>query len=337
MLSESQLFARSHAFIDQRTPSMFGGFSASGGSAAADPATDDQGQAQEISAPGLWASNERTDIALEIRKIQTKIAAARKELQAVWAVVKRAMQRIQSYAVPKRHIADIFMQDSVVPRVRAIINAVDRMIRAYCTPPFDPPIDSGLDDIDQLDPTKRKSNADAWDTMEVPKEDTTVQDRTAADDTFNIMMGVKIIRILVLIGGLWFAQRAYAQLHARTMVSERGRQTPPPLEGILFTALAFDAFVQMVTLFIIVLISFSGRTATTTFLLDDQFIQTFLIEYFESTLLLIAFGWTLARLAQHKRYFDLANDGENGSKAYRDIVAVAAIIICIVPFYIILH
>jgi hypothetical protein len=207
------------------------------------------------------------------------------------------------------------------------------MVRAYCKPPYDPPL--ALDELPQLNKQGRLDKADEWNTNERPEEPTSVQDRVAADGTFRLMYTLKLLRGLVLGAALVVAQRAYGQLHARVVVGEN-QATPPRLESILFTALAMDAFAQMLVLLVLVLVSFAGKRGDNAFLIDDSFIQLFLTEYFTTTVSIIVLGVVYARVAQKKRYFALHTDGVSGSMAYRDILLGTSLVVNAIPFYLLL-
>lgn len=281
----------------------------------------------------LGAFSEGDDMKVGLRDVLLQIVKARRLLVETWTQVRQELLRISTYGIPKRGISDVFMRDVVVPRIRAIVNAIERMVRVYCAPPYDPPV--GDEGIPQLDRNGRIKKAEAWDTADVPREPTTVGDRISADATFRILYFTKVIRIIVQVIALMVAQRAYSQLHTRIMIGE-GSESPPRLESIMFTALAIDATIQLVVLVILVLISYIGKTGSNSFMVDDQFIQIFLIEYFVTTVLLVAFGYLIASIAQKKTYFSLQTDGQSGSMAYRDILIGTASVVGLVPWYLII-
>ena len=166
----------------------------------------------------------------------------------------------------------------------------------------------------------------------------TVLTRLAQDGVTNLIYGLKLLRLVVQLTALAVVQRAYAQEHASRVVGMAAEA--PKLTRMLFMFLGVDACLQTLTLLVLVLILMVNRqthqhdgAVLQRFVIDEWFIQAFLVEYCVTTALLVAVGLPLSGFMQHKRYFMVHMDGEGVSKAYRDILGGVCCVLCVLPFH----
>ncbi len=166
-------------------------------------------------------------------------------------------------------------------------------------------------------------------------------DRASADATAGLLMALKTLRLGLQVGALVLAHRAYSQLHTSVVVGE-GRRAPPPLRRMLLLALGLDAFVQLLIILLLAVVSaaFSrwqaeqgSGSGSGIFIIDGDFLSTYLVEYFASTTLLLTLGLLIARVIERKRYFALREDGYIASQAYRDMLVGVCGAVYLVPFH----
>jgi hypothetical protein len=103
---------------------------------------------------------------------------------------------------------------------------------------------------------------------------------------------------------------------------------------MVMSALGIDAFIQVIVFALLVLMRYGASSPNNTYIIDDDFLMMFLVDYFISTLCILSLGKVFAKLIMRKRYFMLAENGSTASAAYRDMMIVICVIIGLVPYHI---
>ncbi len=90
---------------------------------------------------------------------------------------------------------------------------------------------------------------------------------------------------------------------------------------------------QKVMVPILVLMSYVSKSPENTYIIDDEFIATFLMEYFVTTVAISTLGLVFARIMRKKRYFEYPTQGITVSRAYRDVMVGTCAVMFGIPFF----
>lgn len=157
-----------------------------------------------------------------------------------------------------------------------------------------------------------------------------------ANETTGLMYFLKVTRIFGQIAALSLAQKVFAERYVSTMYSSGGRapsEDPPSLARMLYVFLGIDATLQMFVLLILVMLSFTWKRSDNTYLVDNDFLGMFLMEYFVSTVMIVALGLLFAQLMREKVYFQYPVQGTVVSKAYMELMIGVCVVTTLLPFH----
>jgi len=168
------------------------------------------------------------------------------------------------------------------------------------------------------------------------------------DEGTRLMYALKVSRFVIQLFALWGANRMYAEAYIRHVASNPPvgaaggaslRPPPPSLSSLLLVFLGIDATAQLVTLLVLVMLSRLGSSSSSSsylHVIDDEFLQTFLIDYFVTTATIALLGYLLGRLMRRKAYFDLQGSGLRASEGYAAMMAGVCFAVDAIPFFLLL-
>jgi hypothetical protein len=173
-----------------------------------------------------------------------------------------------------------------------------------------------------------------------------------AEPATQVMYALKILRFFGQLAALWAARRVYSEAytrHVHAAAPGAGESLgvppspPPALSKMLFVFLGVDATLQLMTLLALVVVSHFGGDrdaeamrrgrASKLLVVDDEFLQAFLADYFLTTAAIAAFGALVSRLMRRKAYFDLLHSGKRAADGYGAFMAGACAVFGAVPFF----
>jgi hypothetical protein len=274
------------------------------------------------------------------------VLRSRTIVRKIYADLRAALAAAAAATLPKGSTLDaLFMRACVLPRVQAVLSAVQGAIKGYMTSQWEP--DESRQDDFVLSHEERRRGREAHARSRASSGD--ALGYLVKEESTQVMYALKIIRFFCQLGALWAARRAYADAYTSYAVSEGGASSdeapagPPSLTKMLLLFLGIDATLQLLTLLALVVVSHFGGDrdaeagkrgrASSQLVIDDEFLQAFLADYFLTTAGIATFGVLVARLMRRKAYFDLAGAGSKAAAGYGAVMAGACAVIGAVPFF----
>lgn len=300
---------------------------------------------------------------------QRAIDDAKLGLSRAYAAARSHIAEIVSFSSPVPGILEQFFQNCLLPRVKAILESVLKAVgNGYLkTPPVERFVQEDLS-ITQREMARARAAVNSanatistWDVLRF---------RFGEEGT-RVMYALKAIRFAGQMGGLWAARSSYNEAYVRSVFAEGGGKAegpPPSLNRLLALFLGIDASVQLVTLLVLVMVGHlllieppapsmpsvegipslsvgadaakaNGNKAAARKLMriiDDEFIQTFLAEYFVTTAALGIFGLLFASLVRRKLFFRLQEDGARAARVYATSLACVCGVFAVTPVFMLL-
>jgi hypothetical protein len=253
------------------------------------------------------------------------IAQSRQTVRDAFNALRSAIVRITLESAPLMDTNALFMRDAVFPRLKDVLVALDANVHLYLKRDL---LGSPSDDRRQ---GERLKSLDSWQNTQLSAGDLLAY--KFSDASVALMYALKFVRAVAQVGALFAAQKVFAETYVREVVVE-GRD-PPSLARMLLTFLSIDATVQLAVLLVLVLLSYT-HSDDPRYIIDDDFLVTFLLEYFVSTSVLFVIGVLFAQLMRDKRYFDLPGQGRVVGRAFRDIMIAMCVVVGAVPFFLVL-
>ena len=247
------------------------------------------------------------------------------------ALTEASVSTISGSGTEDEGSSSLYMHNTVLPRISAISTDVTRMYREYTYQrnnliSINPSIVKGAESR-QIKQHMISSRLKMIDILKYRFS----EERTQA---FYVL---KVWRIVSQLVALWIAQSVYMDKYNQRILGGPTDPAPPSLNLFLMTFLGIDASIQLATLLMLV---FAARLRHVnkehdTYLIDDAFLQAFLIEYFITTLMIAALVLLCDRVIFRNKYFQLRESGSRSIKAYRGMLTGVCVVVNIIPFFII--
>ena len=240
----------------------------------------------------------------------------------------------------------LFLSLSVQPRLQDVLDDLHQRLKRYLSIPYDSDRLVQGAEMTQERHLRVLSEATISETMGYRFKDLASQ----------ILYCLKVVRFAGQLVAMRAASVSYMEAF-NTAVHARG-DPPPPLSQMLFVFLGIDASIQLAILLAIVLLAYGLPVPSTltvdrekktqvdpatarsqradmdaAFVIDNDFIASFLADYFMSTAALTAVGLLLGHLFRGKKYFDLASQGSTTVQAFMVVLTGACATIGAVPFF----
>ena len=247
-------------------------------------------------------------------------------------MLRRALQRVRTGITDVRTISlpqlNMFIHDCLIPRLNEVLLQIDsRVNEVYLIEKNGPNDLEKLRTMDERMKEKRRYNATHMGPMQ------TIEYKFS-DIAVSLMYALKGLRLLMQVGALFVAQKVFVETYVRAVHVDN--EDPPRMTRMLVMFMSIDATLQLLTLLVLVLLSYAYKAGNNTYVIDDDFIMSFLVEYFVCTAVTAVLGVLFARIMRRKQYFNYAGQGIVVSRAYRDSMIVLCVITFAVPFFLIM-
>jgi hypothetical protein len=264
------------------------------------------------------------------------------QLSQAYSTLKKALAEASSSTVNSGVSMNLYTHNVVLHRLSAITRAIDTMYQDYTRTRSRMVL---MDDRMLQSAERERFNKflihSRLKTTEIIKY-RFMEERTQA---FYVL---KLWRILSQLVALWAAQHVYMDRYNQRVLGGGTQDSAPPDLGLFLTTfLGIDASIQLVTLLVLVFLArlrphTTSATATPTpdgrkFLIDDAFIQAFLIEYFVTTLMIATLMLLCDSIVFRNKYFQLRENGARSLQTYRFILTGICIVVNLIPFFIIFY
>ena len=255
-----------------------------------------------------------------------KSAAGRLFSKLRTAIAEVSIDTVQS----KSAIVDFFVMDTVRPRLMFFSSAVNAAMKIYLRPSRIDPVENMA--VKRLE--KRKNDI-ARSGYRVSLMDS-IRFR-ATDQAVRFLTGLKVLRFVGQICASWAARRSYSEQFNKTVHVDG--KAPPPLTKMLYAFLGIDATLQLFVLMGLVMSSYvmmdQRKFESKLYVIDDEFIQAFLVDYFVTTITIGVLAYIIASLMRKKTYFHLAEDGGRVANAYGwSLIGISGVVAVIPPLFV---
>lgn len=272
---------------------------------------------------------------------QRAVVDMRTSLRKAYAAAREAIADATTTSLPNGSgMLGAFVSTCVQPRLQAVTASLGAAVRGYLASRYDPP--EGNAESLLLVRAERERSSEIAGSAKLSAVD--ALRLRLADNGPRLMYALKLLRFLGQLAALWAAQRAYVEAYNSAVLATvntgggGGATTaaqhppePPDLSLVLFVFLGIDATLQLfVLMFLVVLAQLVGGPS---FVIDDDFLASFLADYFVTTVAVGALGLLVAKLMKQKRYFDLANLGPRTAGAYCVVLGGASAVVGAVPSF----
>lgn len=290
------------------------------------------GNAQNAPPPNMPASffdaESSTDGLNERSAIQSSIDHWKSAARRLFVNLRAAIANSTFNTIPGNNsLIALFLEAEVTPRLAAFSDAVNGAMRVYLKP-------SSIDPSENLavKRAEKRQKEIARSGYRITVADG-IRYRTT-DPAMHLLVGLKLIRFVGQIAASWAARRSYSDEFTKAVLVNG--QAPPPLTKMLFIFLGIDATIQLFTLMGLVISSYllldRREASSALYVIDDDFIQAFLVDYFITTIAIGILAYIIASLMRKKSYFRLSEDGERTASAYGwALVGISGVVAVIPP------
>jgi hypothetical protein len=264
-------------------------------------------------------------------KVQLSIDHWKSAARRLFVRLRTALADTMFETVPVANtLVGSFIRDTVNPRLTAFSDKVNIAMKNYLRP-------SPIDPIENMEVKRalKKQQEIARSGYRITVVDG-LRFRTT-EPSMRFLIGLKLMRFVGQIGAAWAARRSYSE-QFNTAVHVEGK-APPPITKMLFAFLGIDATLQLITLVGLVFSSYimldRRKYESNVYVIDDYFIQAFLVDYFVTTVTIGVLAYIIASLIRKKAYFHLAEDGERAANAYGwSLIGISGVIAAVPPLFI---
>ncbi len=332
----------------------------SGASGASEPEPEPEPPTRPVKKDGppqdgdLPPDGEDGEIRSAASEIQRAILGARTTLRRTYWDLRRALAEVLQLPVvqlPPRVVQ--FVVAGLQPRLETVMGSLNERLKLYMT--------IRADD-DRVVDLREKERERELRVLTDPTPAETLAYRFS-DLGVQLLYALKAVRFGSQLIALRAATSSYSELFNRRVYAEGG--TPPHLSRLLYMFLGIDATIQLMVLLSLVVVSYGlpvpgsltvdlkklreqakrqggsfdapaeakEAPAYPAFAIDDDFISSFLADYFMSTVATLALGLLVGRLFRRKKFFDLATLGATSVRAYTLVLTGACAVFGAVPFF----
>jgi hypothetical protein len=262
---------------------------------------------------------------LAVAQIHQDILGWQRLVRKVLDILRGSILEVVTLGAPHMGAVGLFVQDAVVPRMRNILKVLDdNIVSKYMTQSIVPGEDVMLGREERSRKTRLMNNATI--------SPTDIVSYKVSETSVSLMYVLKGMRLILQVVALFAAQKIFTETYVAATAGG-DRSNPPKMGSLLYTFLAIDATFQLFVLLILVLLSYLNKRPDNTYIIDDDYIMTFLIEYFVTTVTLATLGFVFASLMRSKRYFEYATQGIGVIRSYRDIMIGTCAVVQCIPFF----
>ena len=154
------------------------------------------------------------------------------------------------------------------------------------------------------------------------------------DSQFMLLYVLKIIRILFTYIALFMATKLYSPLYENAVYDSKAN--PPSLLKYLLFFVAFDVSLNAFLVVVLWLMKFLFDSEGNSFIVDKYLFNKFISEYIITMVIVLIIAYLLGRIITNKRYFKFKYEGLRAVRAYESMVFNVAIVIYLIPFFVIL-
>jgi hypothetical protein len=146
--------------------------------------------------------------------------------------------------------------------------------------------------------------------------------------TYGVLTMFKTVRIMVLWIALYFVDRAYQSAYlSRVMVRD---EQPPSLLTVAAAALAIEAVFALIFIGFVSVLSGRFKNNHNTFALDGPLISALWAQYLQSTIVILALGTLLGRVAQSRKNLRYGEDGMRGIRALCTAIMLVSVVVIVI-------
>ena len=146
--------------------------------------------------------------------------------------------------------------------------------------------------------------------------------------TYGVLTTFKTVRIMVLWIALYFVDRAYQSSYlSRVMVRD---EQPPSLLTVAAAALVIEAVFALIFIGFVSVLSGRFKNNHNTFALDGPLISALWAHYLQSTIVILALGTLLGRVAQNRKNLRYGEDGMRGIRALCTAIMLVSIVVIVI-------
>ena len=272
----------------------------------------------------LGGGGGEVDRAIMEAQVNRDIERIRNGVRRMHAGVKGSILKLALLSAPRDGAFAIYFHDLVMPRLTRVVASLDEHIKLYMVS------DLTAEDDTVLQRAEHSRKLELMRTSTINTSD--VVKYKFADTSVNLMYLLKGVRLVLQVGAMYLAQKIFVEGYVTTTVVDK--KDPPELTRMLYMFMCMDATLQLLILLILVLLSYANKRPENTFIVDDDFLTTFLAEYFVTTVATFVLGSVFAKLMRVKRYFEYPKQGTVTTRAYRDIMIGVCAVMFAIPFFV---
>jgi len=153
------------------------------------------------------------------------------------------------------------------------------------------------------------------------------------DSQFYVMYVIKALRILFAYVALFLTTRMFVPIYEDIVYD--AKKDPPGLWRFMLIYLAFDVSLNVFLLVLLFLLKYLFKTDDNTFIVDNQLIGNFLVDYLVGMFIIMVMGILIGRVVIMKKYFKYKYEGVRAIRAFERIVFWIAVVNILLPYYLI--
>jgi hypothetical protein len=153
------------------------------------------------------------------------------------------------------------------------------------------------------------------------------------DTQFYVLYVIKALRILFAYVALFLTTRMFVPIYEDTVYDSK--KDPPGLWKFMLIYLAFDVSLNVFLLVLMYLLKYLFKSDENSFVIDNLLIGYFITDYIIGMVIIMILGMLIGRIIVQKKYFKYKYEGVRAIRAFEKIVFFIAIIMIVIPFYMI--
>ena len=267
---------------------------------------------------------------LGVAQVEREIINKRQEVHAALQVVRSGILEILTSGAPHLGKLGVFMHDVVIPRLQNVMVSLDTNVKRYMKTDYS----AGM----ELSREERSHKMELMQNTRITPS--RIVQYKFAETSVSLMYVLKLVRVISQVAALFAAKNFFSEIYMAAVYADgtptaegAGGPAPPDMTRLLYMFLAIDATVQLFILMVLVMLSFANKSQDNTYVIDDDFLMTFLAEYFITTVAIATLGVLFAKLMRNKKYFHYPTQGVTVVRAYRDIMVGVCGVVGVIPAF----
>jgi hypothetical protein len=145
------------------------------------------------------------------------------------------------------------------------------------------------------------------------------------------MYVLKGVNLGLAFASFYLTEKLFSEIYMKQVYALQ--EDPPSLHKFLGLFLLIHSGFNLFLLTLMMLLLFMFKKPTNNFIVSWYLIQTYLLDHFMISIILVIVASLIASIMQKKRYFRYRTEGLRAIRGYKEICQYSSILMFLIPFF----